>query len=77
MSSALDIQIGGDHYKKYKVQPAEYAMVNGLDYQQGTIISYITRWKDKGGVQDLKKARHHLDMYIEHEEKNNDGPGEV
>lgn len=64
-----DIQIGGKHYKKCLIQPWNYVHANGLDYFQGSIIKYITRWKDKGGVEDLRKAKHFLEKYIELEEK--------
>ena len=66
--SAFDTQVGGDHYKKLEIQPAEYNMANNLGWAEGDIIGYVTRWKDKGGIQDLKKARHLLDMKIEYEE---------
>jgi len=59
------IQVGGEHYKKCKVQPWDYVIANDLDYFQGSIIKYVTRWKDKGWTQDLHKARHFLDKYIE------------
>ena len=68
-SSTGTKQIGGDHYKKLPIQPWDYILANDLDYFQGSIVKYITRWKDKGGVTDLKKARHFLDKYIEEEEK--------
>jgi hypothetical protein len=59
------IQIGGKHYKKCAIQPWDYVIANDLDYFQGSIIKYVTRWKDKGGVEDLRKAKHFLDKYIE------------
>lgn len=65
--SALDVQVGGDHYKKYKIQPMEYSMANGLDACQHTAIKYITRFRDKGGIADLEKAKHCIDMLIEFE----------
>lgn len=71
--SALDIQVGGDHYKKYKIQPMEYSMANGLDACQHTAIKYITRFRDKGGVADLEKAKHCIDLLIEFERKAEDG----
>jgi hypothetical protein len=58
-------QIGGDHYSKYPIQPTEYIIKNNLNFCEGNVIKYVTRWKDKGGVEDLKKARHYLDMLIE------------
>lgn len=68
--SAMDVQIGGDHYKKLKIQPMEYSMANNLDACQHTAIKYITRFRDKGGVADLEKAKHVIDMLIEFEQKN-------
>lgn len=65
--SALDVQVGGDHYKKYKIQPMEYSMANGLDACQHTAIKYITRFRDKGGIDDLEKAKHCIDLLIEFE----------
>lgn len=64
MSSALDKQVGGSHYKK-KIQPLEYAFHNNFDGFQTKILKYIDRWKDKGGIEDLEKAQHVLEMYIE------------
>jgi hypothetical protein len=66
-SSALSIQVGGDHYKKLAIQPMEYSMANKLDACQHTIVKYVTRFRDKGGLADLQKARHTLDMLIEFE----------
>lgn len=63
--SPLDTQVGGDHYKSKGIQPVEYCMANGIGFMEGSVIKYVTRWKDKGGVDDLKKARHFLDMLIE------------
>lgn len=68
-SSALDVQEGGDHYKKMKIQPVEYIHANGLQWAEGTVVKYVSRWRDKGGIEDLKKARHVLDLLIELEEK--------
>ena len=65
--SALDIQIGGDHYKGMSIQPMQYSMANGLDACQHTAIKYITRFRQKGGIQDLEKAKHCIDMLIEFE----------
>lgn len=67
--SALDTQIGGDHYKSMPIQPMEYSMANKLDACQHTAIKYITRFREKGGIQDLEKAKHVIDMLIEFEQK--------
>ena len=61
----LTKQVGGSHYKKYKIQPIEYAMANSLNYCQANAIKYITRYRDKGGIEDLHKAIHNLEILIE------------
>lgn len=58
-------QIGGDHYKGKTVQPWDFIAANGLGFFEGNVVKYVTRWKDKGGVADLEKARHYLDKLIE------------
>ena len=68
LSSVMAVQIGGDHYKKLAIQPMRYSMENELDALQHTIIKYVTRFRDKGGVHDLLKAKHCLDMLIQFEE---------
>ena len=60
--SALDVQVGGNHYKKLKIQPVEYIMANELGFCEGSAIKYITRWRDKGGIQDIDKAIHFLQI---------------
>jgi hypothetical protein len=63
--SANDIQEGGDHYKNMSMQPWDYIVANNLGYLEGNVVKYVTRYKEKGGVEDLKKARHYLDKLIE------------
>lgn len=65
--SALDTQVGGSHYKDMTIQPMEYSMANQLDACQHTIIKYVSRFRQKGGVADLEKAKHVIDMLIEFE----------
>ena len=67
-SSALARQEGGDHYKTLAIQPMEYSMANKLDACQHTVIKYVTRFRDKGGVADLRKALHTIEMLIEFEQ---------
>ena len=58
------------HYTKFKIQPAKYIIENQMSYAQGCAIKYLTRFKDKGNpIQDLKKAKHYIDMLIQYEEK--------
>lgn len=66
---ALDVQVGGGHYKDMAIQPMEYSMKNGLDACQHTAIKYISRFRDKGGIEDLRKAKHVIDMLIQFEEE--------
>lgn len=60
-------QVGGDHYTKLAIQPMQYSMANGLNALQHTIIKYVTRYKDKGGIEDLHKAAHCVELLIQHE----------
>jgi hypothetical protein len=70
VTRAKDTQVGGSHYTKCGIQPYEYTLANGLGGLEHTIVKYVTRWQDKGGVEDLRKARHTLDYLIEWVEKN-------
>ena len=66
---AMTKQVGGNHYSKYAIQPVEYITKNKLTYLQGNVIKYITRFKDKNGLEDLQKAKHYIELLIELEEK--------
>ena len=59
------MQEGGSHYKGRAIQPIQYIHANKLPFIEGSIVKYITRWKDKGGVQDLLKIKHYVDLLIE------------
>ena len=72
--SAYDKQIGGKHYIKYKVQPSQFVVENKLLYPEGSIIKYVLRHQDKGGKEDLEKAKHFIDMIIERDYKIEDEP---
>jgi len=58
-------QVGGNHYKKYKIQPIEFIIKNKLDFSQGSVIKYVLRFKEKGGVVDLEKAKHYIELLID------------
>ena len=64
--TALDEQIGGSHYKKYPIQPWVFCETNKLTGAQTAVIDYVVRHQDKNGLQDLLKAKHHIDLMIEH-----------
>ena len=74
MSSPLDIQVAGDHYKKLKIQPIEYIHANNIPFAEGSVIKYITRWRDKNGIKDLEKAKHFIELLIELETRNASSP---
>jgi len=63
--TANDTQIGGKHYKKFKIQPWDFINANKLSFMQGSIISYLVRFREKGGIADLEKCKHYLDKMIE------------
>ena len=58
-------QVGGSHYKNYKIQPVEFIIKNNIGFVEGNIIKYILRFKEKGGVLDLEKAKHYIELLID------------
>jgi len=62
---ANDVQHGGTHYKMKAIQPWDYIAANNIGFFEGNAIKYLTRWRDKGGVEDLKKAQHYIQKLIE------------
>lgn len=58
-------QIGGDHYEKCGIMPTTYIRANNLDFFEGNIVKYITRHKEKGGAEDIKKVIHYAEMILE------------
>ena len=65
---SLETQIAGQHYKNQKIQPIEYILENELPFIEGNIVKYITRWREKGGIEDLKKVKHYVEILMEHED---------
>lgn len=66
-ASALDVQIGGSHYKNFAIQPVEFIHRNGIGFPEGNAIKYLCRWREKGGIKDLQKAKHYIDLLIQME----------
>ena len=58
-------QEGGDHYSKHKIQPYTFIQTNGFSFFQGNVIKYVVRYKDKNGIEDLKKIIHYCELEIE------------
>ena len=69
MTSALDVQVGGGHYKGMAIQPVEFIHANGIGYFEGNVIKYVARWRNKNGIADLEKAKHYLELLIELESR--------
>jgi hypothetical protein len=67
--AALDVQVGGAHYKNKRIQPVEFSYANNLNGLEASIVKRITRWRDKDGFQDLEKIKHEVDLLIELEKK--------
>ncbi len=65
MNDPYDTQVGGNHYQTMKIQPAEFINKNEMKFAEGNAIKYICRHVNKGGLQDLEKAKHYIDMIIE------------
>tara|TARA_Y100001938_G_scaffold56134_1_gene78298 strand:+ start:138 stop:392 length:255 start_codon:yes stop_codon:yes gene_type:complete len=64
--SALDRQVGGEHYKNdFKIQPIEFITANKLSFIQGSIIKYICRFDKKNGNEDIDKAIHYCELLKE------------
>jgi len=65
--SALDVQIGGDHYKTCKIQPVEFIHANEMPFLDGCVVKRVSRHsKPTGkGRQDIEKAIHELQLILE------------
>jgi len=65
VKSALDVQVGGGHYKNYAIQPVEFITKNNIGFLEGSIIKRVVRWRDKNGIEDLNKIKHEVDLLIQ------------
>jgi hypothetical protein len=65
MKKEINYQIGGSHYKDSKIQPIEYIFANNLGFCEGNVVKYITRYKNKNGIEDLNKAKHYIEILIQ------------
>ena len=64
-TSALDKQVSGSHYKDKAIQPVVYIHANNLGFCAGNVVKYVTRYKDKNGAADIRKAIHYLELLLE------------
>lgn len=63
-TNPLNVQIGGEHYKEMPLQPVEFIMLNKIPFLEGCVIKRMCRWKSKGKLEDLQKAKHEIDLLI-------------
>jgi hypothetical protein len=63
----LQRQEGGDHYRRFKIQPVEFIIANQLGFLAGNIVKYATRYKFKGGAEDVRKIIHYCELILEFE----------
>ena len=62
--SVMSEQVGGDHYKKLAIQPIYFCHVNKLGPCESSAVRYLSRYKDKNGLQDLQKAIHFIQILM-------------
>ena len=60
--SVLEKQVGGKHYKSLNYQVVEVAADANLNFFQASILKYVSRYKEKNGLQDLEKAIHYAEL---------------
>jgi hypothetical protein len=65
MVSPKSKQVAGNHYKTFKIQPIEYIRENNLGWYEGNVVKYVSRHKDKNGLEDIDKAIHYLELIKE------------
>lgn len=65
-----NVQVGGDHYKDMVIQPSEFIHKNRIPWNDGNVIKYVCRHRNKNGAEDIKKAIHYLQLILEWEYPN-------
>lgn len=70
---ANDTQVAGNHYKQFRIEPWDAIIDWRLGYLDGNAVKYLSRWRHKNGLEDLKKARHYIDKLIETEMEKQNG----
>lgn len=64
--AANDRQVAGSHYQA-EIQHWDFVLANDIPYLEAQVIRYLVRWRKKGGLVDLEKAKHYLEKLIEYE----------
>lgn len=70
-TSPKDRQVGGDHYKHYRIQPSEFIRANNIGWYEANAIKRICRHQDKNGREDIEKAIHELEFILEEYDNKN------
>ena len=63
-SNPLQTQVGGNHYKDFKIQPIEFIHANNLDFMAANVVKYVVRATNKNGAQDIRKAIHYCQLIL-------------
>ena len=63
--SALENQVAGTHYKDLKIQPVEFITANKMPFLDGCVVKRMARHRNKNGAEDLRKAKHEIDLILE------------
>ena len=66
---SLKKQVGGNHYKRFKIQPIEFIILNNLKFPEGNVVKYVCRHRFKDGLRDLEKAKHYIEMLMDFKDK--------
>ena len=69
LDEARQEAIDPTHYNTHAIQPIEYIMANNLPFCEGNVVKYISRWREKNGISDLRKCRQYIDFLIKQEEE--------
>jgi|11_taG_2_1085331.scaffolds.fasta_scaffold06655_3 hypothetical protein len=63
-------QVGGTHYSRLAIEPIQFIETNQLGYHEGNVVKYVSRWRNKNGIEDLKKAIWYIERLITIEQEN-------
>ena len=62
--SALESQVGGDHYREMKIQPVTFIHANNLPFLEACVLKRLCRHRRKNGAEDIRKAIHELKLIL-------------
>ena len=68
----MDINKIKPSYYGTGIDVIEFCLRNNLTFMQGNVIKYVTRYKDKNGIEDLEKAKEYINRLIEFERNKNE-----